>query len=54
MKKTTSEFNNSFTNITLKLVRKIQKSSQPFESYLDNVSSEMENKSRSINDAFCL
>ena len=45
-----NEFNNLFTNTDLKLVKKIQESSQPFESYMKNVSLEMENKSLSINE----
>ena len=45
-----NEFNNLFTNIDLKLDKKIQESSQPFESYMKNVSLEMENKSLSINE----
>ena len=52
-----NEFNNFFTNIGLKLVKKIPQLSLHFESYMKNVSSEMENKPLSINelkDAFFL
>ena len=52
-----NELNNFFTDIGLELAGKIPESSQPFESYMKNVSSEMENKPLSINelkDAFFL
>ena len=45
-----NEFNNFFTDIGLELAKKIPKSSQPFESYMKKVSSEMENKPLSINE----
>ena len=44
------EFNNFFTDIGLKLAKKIPESSQPFESYMKKVNSEMENKPLSINE----
>ena len=50
-----NEFNNFFTDICLKLAKKIPESSLSFESYMKNVSSEMEIKPLSINklkDAF--
>ena len=46
----TNEFNNFFKDISLKLARKIPRSSQAFESCMKNVSSEMENKPLSINE----
>ena len=52
-----NEFDNFSTDIGLKLAKKISESSQPFESYMENVNSEMENKPLSINelkDAFFL
>ena len=55
VKKTANEFNNFFTDIGLKLAKKIPESSQPFESFMKKVHSEMENKPLSINvlkDAF--
>ena len=45
-----NEFNNFFTDIGLKLAKKIPESSQPFESYMKKVNSEMENKPLSINE----
>ena len=46
-----NEFSNFFTDIIgLKLAKKIPESSQPFESYMKKVNSEMENKPLSIND----
>ena len=45
-----NEFNNFFTDIGLKLGKKISESSQPFESYMKNIGSEMENKPLSINE----
>ena len=50
MKQTANEFNNFFTDIGLKLAKKIPELSQSFESYMKNVSSEMENKPLSINE----
>ena len=52
-----NEFNNFFTDIGLKLAKKISESSQPFESYMRNIGSEIENKPLFINelkDAFFL
>ena len=48
--KQTNEFNNFFTDIGLKLAKKTPESSQPFESHMKKVSSEMENKPLSINE----
>ena len=45
-----NEFNNFFTDIGLKLAKKIPESSQPFESYKKKVNSEMENKPLSISE----
>ena len=45
-----NEFNNFFTDIGLKLAKKIPESSQSFESYMKKVNSEMENKPLSINE----
>ena len=45
-----NEFNNFFTDIGLKLAKKIPESSQPFERYMKNVSSEIENKPLSFNE----
>ena len=45
-----NQFNDLFTNIDLKLVKKIQESSQPFESYMKNVSLKKGNKSLSFNE----
>ena len=45
-----NEFNNFFTDIDLKLAKKIPESTQPFESYVKKVNSEMENKFLSINE----
>ena len=56
-KNITNEFNNFFTDISLKLAKKIPESSQPFESYMKKVNSEMENIPLFINelkDAFFL
>ena len=47
---TANEFNNFFTDIGLKLAKKIPEPSLPFESYMKNVSSEMKNKLPSINE----
>ena len=47
---TANEFNNFFTDIGLKLAMKIPEPSLPFESYMKNVSSEMESKLLSINE----
>ena len=47
---TANEFNNFFTDIGLKLAKKIPEPSLPFESYMKNVSSEMKNKLLSINE----
>ena len=47
---TANEFNNFFTDIGLKHAKKIPEPSLPFESYMKNVSSEMENKLLSINE----
>ena len=44
------EFNNFFSDAGLKLAKKIPESCRPFESYMKNVSSEMENKPLSINE----
>ena len=52
-----NEFNNFYTDIGLKLAKKIPESYQPFESYMKKVNTEMENKPLSINelkDAFFL
>ena len=49
-KNTANEFNNFFTDISLKLAKKIPEPSLPFESYMKNISSEMENKLLSINE----
>ena len=49
-KNITNEFNNFFTDIGLKLAKKIPESSQPFESYMKKLNSEMENKCLSINE----
>ena len=48
--KQTNEFNNFFTDIGLKLAKKTPESSQPFESHMKKVSTEMENKPLSINE----
>ena len=45
-----NEFNNFFTDIGLKLAKKIPKSSQSFESYMKKVGSEKENKPLSISE----
>ena len=45
-----NKFNNFFTDIGLKLAKKIPESSQPFERYMKNVSSEIENKPLSFNE----
>ena len=45
-----NEFNNLCTDIGLKLAKKIPQSSQPFESYMKKVNSEIENKPLSINE----
>ena len=45
-----NEFINFFKDIGLKLSTKISESSQHFESYMNNVSSEMENKPLSISE----
>ena len=45
-----NEFNNFFTDIGLKLAKKIPESSQSFESYMKEVNSEMEDKPLSINE----
>ena len=45
-----NELNNFFADIGLKLAKKIPEPSQPFESYMKNVSSEMENELLSINE----
>ena len=45
-----NELNNSFADIGLKLAKKIPEPSQTFESYMKNVSSEMENELLSINE----
>ena len=50
MKKIVNEFNNFFTDIGLKLAKKIPESSQSFESYMKEVNSEMEDKPLSINE----
>ena len=44
-----NEINNFFTDIGVKLAKKIPELSQPFESYMKKVISEMENKPLSIN-----
>ena len=48
-KQTANELNNFVTNIGLKLAKKIPESCQPFESYMKNIRSEMENKHLSMN-----
>ena len=45
-----NEFNNFFTDIGLKLAKKIPEPSLPFESYMKNVSSEMEHEPLFINE----
>ena len=45
-----NEFNNLCTDIGLKLAKKIPQTSQPFESYMKKVNSEIENKPLSINE----
>ena len=45
-----NEFDNFFTDIGLKLAKKIPESSQSFESYMKEVNSEMEDKPLSINE----
>ena len=45
-----NEFNNFFTDIGLKLTKKIPESSQFFERYMKKVNSEMETKTLSINE----
>ena len=50
-KNISNEFNNFFKDIGLKLAKKIPESSQPFESYMKKLNSEMENKCLSINDS---
>ena len=49
-KNISNEFNNFFKDIGLKLAKKIPESSQPFESYMKKLNSEMENKCLSINE----
>ena len=49
VKQTANKFNNFFINIALRLAGKIPES-QPFESYMKNVGSEMEDKPFSINE----
>ena len=49
-KNISNEFNNFFKDIGLKLAKKIPESSQPFESYMKKLNSEMENKFLSINE----
>lgn len=50
VKQTANKFNNFFINIALRLAGKIPESSEPFESYMKNVGSEMEDKPFSINE----
>ena len=48
--KIANKFNNFFTNTNLKLAKKNPESSQPFDSYMENISSKMENKLLSIKE----